>query len=63
VALQTPDGMWRVDVVKQRGAEWFRLACREPHQVWEPLAIATVERMLRERGVDMADLEPVEDAA
>jgi hypothetical protein len=53
--------MWRVDVVKQRGTQWFRLTHRDPDETWEPLAIATVERMPRERGVDLAEL--VGDAA
>jgi hypothetical protein len=63
MAWRTPDGSWRVDVVKRRGTQWFRLARRDPHRVWEPLTIATVERLLREHGVDLAELREVDAAA
>jgi len=53
-ALQTPDGAWRVEVVKRGRSRWYRVVHRENVIDW--LSIAAVERILGEAGVEMADL-------
>lgn len=53
-ALETPDGKWRVEVVQHRGQVFYRLLHGE--NVVDGLAIATVQRLLEEAGVDMAEL-------
>lgn len=55
--MQTPDGSWRVEAVRERGQHWYRL--RRGEQVWDRLSIAAVERILREAGVDLATLVPL----
>lgn len=62
-ALQSPDGRWRVEVVQHRGQVFYRLLHED--NVVEGLAIATVQRLLAEAGVDIADLveAPIEPAA
>ena len=53
-ALQTPDGEWRVEIVKRGRTQWYRLLHGD--SVFDWLAQATLERMLHKAGVDMADL-------
>jgi len=71
-ALQTPDGAWRVEAVRENRSlpnkkpyisEHYRLVHGD--NVIDSLSIATVQRLLEEAGVDMADLveAPVEPAA
>jgi bifunctional non-homologous end joining protein LigD len=62
-SMRTPDGVWRVEVYRQpsSSAFWYRLVNVEKDNVLESLTIATVQRLLDEAGVDIADL--VEDAA
>jgi bifunctional non-homologous end joining protein LigD len=64
-AMQTPDGLWRVEVVRRRGqrTRWYRIVRGDDDAVLDWLAIAAVERILAEAGVDMATLVPVVDAA
>lgn len=58
MALESPDGAWRVEVAQQGTRVWYRLIHNgEPV---EPLAIATVQRILAENGIDMADLVEVD---
>lgn len=58
-AMQTPDGEWRVEVVRYMGdrTRWYRLVHGD--ETWERLTIAAVTRTLAERGVDMATLVDV----
>ncbi|GAA0811973.1 hypothetical protein [Spirilliplanes yamanashiensis] len=59
-AMQTPDGRWRVEVVRRRGqrSQWYRVL-RDDEVVLDWLSITAVERILVEAGVDMAALAPV----
>jgi bifunctional non-homologous end joining protein LigD len=71
-ALQTPDGQWRVEAVRENRS----LPNRKPYisshyrlvhgdNVIDSLSIGTVQRLLAEAGVDMADLAeaPIEPSA
>jgi hypothetical protein len=60
-AFETADGGWRVEIVKHRAEQWYRLVGGD--QVHDNLHLATVEWLLGEAGVSMADLSPVEVAA
>ena len=53
-ALQSPDGRWRVEAVRRGRDRFYRLIHGD--NVVDGLAIATLERLLGEAGVDMADL-------
>jgi bifunctional non-homologous end joining protein LigD len=53
-ALQTPDGAWRVEIVKRGRQDFYRLVHGD--NIIDGLFIATVERLLAEAGVDMAEL-------
>jgi bifunctional non-homologous end joining protein LigD len=53
-ALQTPDGAWRVEIVKRGRTRWYRIVHADNEIDW--LSITAVERVLGEAGVDMADL-------
>jgi hypothetical protein len=56
------DGWTVQGVERARGQRWYRVT--DPHgTVQDGLSIATVQRLLGEAGVDMAALEPVDDAA
>jgi len=53
-AMQTPDGAWRVEIVKRGRTQWYRIL--HDNNVIDWLSIAAVHRLLGEAGVDMADL-------
>jgi bifunctional non-homologous end joining protein LigD len=53
-AMQTPDGDWRVEVVKRGRTRWYRIIHQDNEVDW--LSIAAVQRILGEADVDMADL-------
>jgi bifunctional non-homologous end joining protein LigD len=53
-ALETPDGAWRVEVVQERAAFHYRILHGD--DVIERIPIASVQRILGDAGVDMADL-------
>jgi hypothetical protein len=53
-AMQTPDGAWRVEVVRRGRTRWYRILHGEDEVDW--LSIAAVQRILAEAGVDMAGL-------
>ncbi|BFU41783.1 hypothetical protein [Krasilnikovia sp. MM14-A1004] len=53
-AMQTPDGAWRVEVVKRGRSRWYRIRHGENELDW--LSIAAVHRVLDEAGIDLADL-------
>jgi bifunctional non-homologous end joining protein LigD len=59
-AMQTPDGAWRVEIVKRGQSQWYRIVHRDGVVDW--LSIAAVQRLLGEAGVDLADLEDVTSA-
>ncbi|MEU8663609.1 non-homologous end-joining DNA ligase [Actinoplanes philippinensis] len=53
-AFETPDGRWRVEAVQRGRDHFYRLLHGD--NVIDGLAIATVQRLLAEAGVDIADL-------
>jgi hypothetical protein len=53
-ALQTPDGEWRVEVVRRGRSRWYRIVHGEDVLDW--LSIAAVERILDDAGVDRRQL-------
>jgi bifunctional non-homologous end joining protein LigD len=60
-AMQTPDGEWRVEVVRRKRTRWYRIVHGEDVLDW--LSIAAVERILAEAGVDRRLLVEVDPAA
>ena len=58
-AMQTPDGAWRVEIVKRGRTRWYRV--RHGDNLLDWLTIAAVERILAEADIDMADLRDVAD--
>jgi hypothetical protein len=58
-AMQTPDGAWRVEVVKYGRDRWYRVVYGDNQLDW--LSIAGVHRILGKAGIDMADLIDVTD--
>lgn len=58
--MQTPDGCWRVEVVRRRGqpTRWYRIVRGDDDVVLDWLSIAAVERILADAGVDLATLVP-----
>ena len=55
--MQTPDGSWRVEVVRRGRTRWYRVVHGEDVLDW--LSIAAVERILRESGVALDELVDV----
>jgi bifunctional non-homologous end joining protein LigD len=53
-AMQTPDGEWRVEVVRHGRTRWYRIVHGDDVQDW--LSIAAVERILAEAGVNRDEL-------
>jgi bifunctional non-homologous end joining protein LigD len=49
-AMQTPDGAWRVEVVRRGRTRWYRIVHGDDVLDW--LSITAVERILDEAGVD-----------
>ncbi len=49
-AMQTPDGAWRVEVVRRGRTRWYRIVHGDDVLDW--LSISAVERILDEAGVD-----------
>lgn len=62
-AMQTPDGVWQVQVVRRRGqrTRWYRIVRGDDDAVLDWLSISMVQRILAESGVDLATLVPVVD--
>jgi len=59
-AMQTPDGAWRVEVVRRGRTRWYRIVHGEDVLDW--LSIAAVERILEEAGVERHLLVEVDPA-
>jgi bifunctional non-homologous end joining protein LigD len=57
-AMQTPDGKWRVEIVRRNRNRWYRIVNGERVLDW--LSIAAVERILDEAGVDRHTLVEVD---
>ena len=49
-AMQTPDGAWRIEVVRRGRTRWYRVVHGDEVIDW--LSISAVERILDEAGVD-----------
>jgi hypothetical protein len=60
-AMQTPDGRWRVEAVRRGKQDFYRLIHGD--NVVDGLFIASVQRLLTEAGVDMADLVGADTAS
>ncbi|HEX8627637.1 MAG TPA: hypothetical protein VF755_05650 [Catenuloplanes sp.] len=60
-AMETPDGRWRVEAIRRGASRWYRIVHGDDVIDW--LSIAAVQRILREAGVDMAQLDEVDPAA
>ncbi|MEU4622007.1 non-homologous end-joining DNA ligase [Actinoplanes sp. NPDC023801] len=60
-AFQTPDGRWRVEVVRRGRDHFYRLLHGD--NVIDGLFIASVQRLLAEAGIDFADLIEAEAGA
>jgi hypothetical protein len=62
-AYQTPSGLWRIEAYAGRGQQWYRILhdgevyLRDGHPC-EREPLGTVEAVLRDNGVDMAELAP-----
>ena len=56
-AMQTPDGQWRVEIVRRGDSRWYRIVHGDDLIEW--LSIAAVERILEQAGVDRSTLTPV----
>lgn len=57
--MQTPDGQWRVEIVRRGDSRWYRIVHADDVIDW--LSIAAVERILDTAGVDRATLAPLQD--
>lgn len=61
--MRTPDGLWTVQVVRYPDrTQWYRVVGPDG-QAHERDALGTVLWRLGQAGYQLADLEPVEDAA
>ena len=60
-AMQTPDGAWRVEVVRRRRTRWYRIVHGEDVLDW--LSIAAVERILADADIDLRVLVEVDPDA
>jgi hypothetical protein len=56
-ALQSHDGLWRVEVVQSGQRVFYRL--HHDGEVRDKLPIGVLEDILRQNGLSMADLEAV----
>jgi bifunctional non-homologous end joining protein LigD len=56
-AWATPDGAWRVEIVRHGRTRRYQIVYGDNRIDW--LSIAAVERILGEAGIDMADLVEV----
>jgi hypothetical protein len=48
--MHTPDGAWRIEVVRRSRSRWYRIVHGDDVMDW--LSISAVERILDEAGVD-----------
>ena len=61
-AMQTPDGQWRVEIVRRPGrSQWYRIVHGEEVIDW--LSIAAVERILDEAGIERHSLMDTDPSA
>jgi bifunctional non-homologous end joining protein LigD len=55
-SMQTPDGRWRVDIMRRGTARWYRVRHGDAEFDW--LDLPAVERILTEAGADIGQLGP-----
>jgi bifunctional non-homologous end joining protein LigD len=55
--MVTSDGRWRVEAVRRGRSYLYRVEC-DGSSVADGLALGSVTRLLREAGVELADLRP-----
>jgi hypothetical protein len=60
-AMQTPDGAWRVEIVRRKRTRWYRIVHGDSVVDW--LSITAVERILDDAGVDRRTLVEMGPAA
>jgi bifunctional non-homologous end joining protein LigD len=60
-AMGTPDGHWRIDVMRRGSSRWYRIRHRDNEFDW--LDLADVERILTDAGVDFSQLIAADPAA
>jgi bifunctional non-homologous end joining protein LigD len=60
-AMQTPDGQWRIEIVRRGRSRWYRIVRGEQDSVLDWLSITAVQRILAEAGVDIGNLVDVVD--
>jgi bifunctional non-homologous end joining protein LigD len=53
-AMQTPDGAWRVEIVRRGRTHWYRIVHGDEVHDW--LSITAVERILADAGVRLDSL-------
>ena len=58
-AMRTPDGAWRVEIVRRGRTRWYRVVHGDDVQDW--LSISSVERILSEAGVRRDQLIVADD--
>jgi bifunctional non-homologous end joining protein LigD len=59
--MQTPDGQWRIEVMRRGASRWYRILHEDNILDW--LSITDVERILTDVGVDMSQLRQTEPHA
>ena len=60
-SMATADGSWRVDIMRRNTSQWYRLTHADSVVDW--LTITTVQRLLHDAGIDLADLTDDQPAA
>jgi bifunctional non-homologous end joining protein LigD len=61
-SMYTPDGAWQIDIMQRGRSQWYRITHGE--NVFDWLTVDAVQQILREAGVNLADLtehQPAED--
>jgi bifunctional non-homologous end joining protein LigD len=53
-SMHTPDGAWQVDIMQRGSSQWYRITRGE--NVFDWLTVDAVQQILREAGIDLADL-------
>ena len=57
--MQTPDGAWRVEVVRRGRSRWYRIVNDARDVTFDWLGIAAVERVVAEADIGITDLVPI----
>jgi hypothetical protein len=58
--MRTPDGRWRVDIMRRGTSWWYRVHHGDNEFDW--LDLPAVERILHEAGADIGELVPGDPA-